>query len=956
MTLIAHTALRLLSIATIVLNVPVGAAEANLKGDSFNPSTVIASDSALAACNGFVYAVADDRKHLLRKSLSSGAWVPFPVAVEFLEIGGLTAQTYSASTSAGLPAAPNSGAIYLADAGSNSIYKVDVGSSEAELLYQGDAISTPGELSVEANGLFISTLQNAVFVLDLQKRALTPLNLGDPLPHYGRVHLAADGGVLLVSNPAAGVLFSITNPLLAKQVVRNDYFCQGSSSSCTLNRAPKGLGHGLQAVLQPIDKVNALQHPGPIAVSAGVIYTIDATSNQVFASSQYTLRPIRLYSWDHKVRTPSSILLTRENIILLDAASRDIVIWPLLTPAEIVVDVRTSESLSAIYNYLYVHGLLPTRTTSLSSSIEKTLRDQGSLFSPYVTSLDAVMCGLNHDICTEGTIKQNLEPGTTLTIPDLYSEDYIDLRQVTLDGTHSLDYVLDHGLRSESFKAWKSESKLRQLNPQYRGNALQPIKLKRHGTYTVPVELVRYLVAFPQDDLASKTSKLAQIKSRYADDLSIYSLREVRTTLQQDPTIKQYLVALNEESFRSAYATLKQTIHFRHPDALPSHPTSYIGVAEELIDCDNPDFTDVCSQPVNEVSTTPQSIVVTAAPAVTTFRTFQKTDHGTAVAGLLAARHTGYTATGLVSPEGFVIPLISKEPPLADEIKSAVSQNGAQVFNLSFAFDDGPPPEKIADEVTLGTPDTLANAIFVVAAPDDGKPVCHGRLSYPICWANQANVLGVAATLLDGSELIPSDQGPAWGKDYVQVAAPGIGFGAPGLNGNYVPVAGTSFAAPLVSATAALLIEQGVTNPTLIKQRIIATATEKAAYKDQVKGGLLNVDRAVSHVAEGVLVDGTGNEKVVQLVKGGKITFTSSKGSFTVDLQNVLRLTQKDDSYRIIFQLKEDPSQLEVWDHVSFVEGMRWKIKYRISSAPPLGPIVADDLANYADYFGPILN
>jgi subtilisin family serine protease len=288
-----------------------------------------------------------------------------------------------------------------------------------------------------------------------------------------------------------------------------------------------------------------------------------------------------------------------------------------------------------------------------------------------------------------------------------------------------------------------------------------------------------------------------------------------------------------------------------------------------------------------------------------------------------------------------------------------VLQTGAQVFNLSFAFDDGPPPQKIADEITLGTPNTLVNAIFIVAAPDDGKPVCGGTISYPICWANQPNVIGVAATLLDGSDLIPNDEGPAWGKEYVQVAAPGIGFGAPALNGNYVPVAGTSFAAPLVSATAALLIEQGVTDPRLIKQRIIATTTVKGPYKDKVKGGLLNVDRAVSHVAEGVLVDASGNEKVVQLVRGGKIYVTSGKGNFYIDLKNVLRLTQqKGGTYRIIFQDQYDPSKLEVWDGVSFSTTARWKIKYRIAAAPgaPLGPQLPDDLADYADYFGPILN
>lgn len=918
-------------------------------------SMIVASDSPLAAYRGFVYAIAEDHKHLLRKPVAAGSWLVFETNTNFSDIRGLTSVNPSTFPLKDTNSESFLGNLYVADASNNSIYRIGIDNPTSELLYHGDSIRSPEEISVSGHTLFISTSRNTLFVFDLDQKTLSPLDIGDAIPSQGHVHLAASGNVLLVSNSLAGVLFSVANPLWPKQAVRTDYLCQQSSPRCKLKQS----GLLLPAVLPPADKAAALQHPGPIGLGGGVIYSVDSVNKQVFASSQHTLRPIRLYSRDHKVADPSSILLTETKIILLDSGTRDIAVWPLLTPTEIVVDVKTSESLSAIYNYLYRQGLLPTKVTPLKSSIEKTLRDQGALLSPYVTSLNPVMCGLNPSICQKGRIKQNLAFGIALTIPDLYSEDYIDLRQVTLDGSHTLDYEVDHGIRNEAFDAWKGEGKLRQLNPQYRGGLFDPIKLKRKGTFTVPVELVRYLVAVPQNDLASQNSELAQIQGRYSNDLTVYSLREIKTTVQQDPSIQQYLVGLDATSFEAAYAKLRETINFRHPTPLTSHPISYIGVADELIDCDNPDIADVCSMPVNEITTTPQSLTRTPPAVPATFRIFQKTDHGTAIAGLLAARHTVYTGIGLVAPEGYVVPLISKEPPLADEIKSAVLQTGAQVFNLSFAFDEGPPPQKIADEITLGTSDTLVNAIFIVAAPDDGKPVCGGTISYPICWANQPNVIGVAATLLDGSELIPNDAGPAWGKEYVQIAAPGIGFGAPGLNGNYVPVAGTSFAAPLVSATAALLTEQGVTDPRLIKQRIIATTTVKGAYKDKVKGGLLNVDRAVSHVAEGVLVDANGKEKVVQLVRGGKIYITSGKGNFSIDLKNVLRLTQqRDGTYRIIFQDQYDPSKLEVWDGVSFSTTLRWKIKYRIAATPgaPLGPQVSDDLADYADYFGPILN
>src|ERR1039458_7586444 len=84
---------------------------------SGSPSAIVASDSPLAAYQGFVYAVAEDHKHLLRKSVAPGSWRVFETNTNFSNIRGLTSVNSSAtllkSTSSGSPL----GNLYVADAG-----------------------------------------------------------------------------------------------------------------------------------------------------------------------------------------------------------------------------------------------------------------------------------------------------------------------------------------------------------------------------------------------------------------------------------------------------------------------------------------------------------------------------------------------------------------------------------------------------------------------------------------------------------------------------------------------------------------------------------------------------------------------------------------------------------------------------------------------------------------------
>jgi hypothetical protein len=213
-------------------------------------------------------------------------------------------------------------------------------------------------------------------------------------------------------------------------------------------------------------------------------------------------------------------------------------------------------------------------------------------------------------------------------------------------------------------------------------------------------------------------------------------------------------------------------------------------------------------------------------------------------------------------------------------------------------------------------------------------------------------VLVVSATTLDGKALIDDEgdvPGSNWNRRMVHVAAPGIGFYAPGRDNSYVPLHGTSFAAPLVTATAALLYRQGIADPWLIKQRIIATVDRKGALVEKVfSGGLLNVARAVTAPTKAVL---RSSGTLVVDVEPQPIEVRWDTGSRTLPLANVRRLTRMDTGdYRIVYLD-------EVTDSLVIQEGVQpgpWPFHYWQEDADGTRIRASGQIESFRDYVGPI--
>jgi type VII secretion-associated serine protease mycosin len=225
--------------------------------------------------------------------------------------------------------------------------------------------------------------------------------------------------------------------------------------------------------------------------------------------------------------------------------------------------------------------------------------------------------------------------------------------------------------------------------------------------------------------------------------------------------------------------------------------------------------------------------------------------HGTAVAGIIAAQpQRGVGMRGL-APGVQIVPVrVSEQEKIdgktqgkagspakfAQAIEWAADPAGgrAQVINLSLVMggDDA--------EVRAAVADAIDRGVTVVAAAGNDAQQGNPR-PYP---ASYPGVIGVAAIGPDGQRSSFSQHG-----DYVDIAAAGDQITAPARKAGQTGVQGTSFAAPFVAATAALVLQRfGPLSPEQVTRRLVATADPApgGGRSDEYGFGLLNPYRALT--------------------------------------------------------------------------------------------------------------
>ncbi len=196
--------------------------------------------------------------------------------------------------------------------------------------------------------------------------------------------------------------------------------------------------------------------------------------------------------------------------------------------------------------------------------------------------------------------------------------------------------------------------------------------------------------------------------------------------------------------------------------------------------------------------------------------------HGTMVAGVIR----------LAAPNARIMPLkafrADGKSNLFHLMKAVyyAADNGAKVINMSFSL-----PQESRELSRAITYATSRNIVCVASVGNQGLQ----SAVYP---ARLANVIGVASVSNSGQRSSFSN----YGSPMVTLAAPGEGILTPFPGGGYAAAWGTSFAAPFVAATVALMVQD---QPGLTQQQADAAVRKATPLSPELGAGLLNVAKAL---------------------------------------------------------------------------------------------------------------
>ncbi len=249
-------------------------------------------------------------------------------------------------------------------------------------------------------------------------------------------------------------------------------------------------------------------------------------------------------------------------------------------------------------------------------------------------------------------------------------------------------------------------------------------------------------------------------------------------------------------------------------------------------------------------------------------------NHGTHCASVIAS-HAGnnYGITGIAPYENIKIMAVKvlggkegrgRTSDIIQGIKYA-EHNGAKICNLSLGTEK--------DDILLKRTIQNSKMLFIAAAGNSTGANIKGKnldyhANFPAAYPFD-NVITVANLAADGRLHTSSDYGPK----SVDIAAPGTDIVGAKVNGQYVFMTGTSMAAPMVTATAALVY---TASPDMTMAEIKECILDNAKHLDSLRGsvgtnGMVDAGATVKSVSQKHLKEDTTVDSEIYPDNSGKI-------------------------------------------------------------------------------------
>ncbi len=217
-------------------------------------------------------------------------------------------------------------------------------------------------------------------------------------------------------------------------------------------------------------------------------------------------------------------------------------------------------------------------------------------------------------------------------------------------------------------------------------------------------------------------------------------------------------------------------------------------------------------------------------------------DHGTHVAGIVAARRGNDLGMDGIAPAVRIMPIRAvpdgdeRDKDIANAIRYAVD-NGAQIINMSFGKGYSPRKQMVDEAVRYAD----SRGVLMVHAAGNDAADLGGEPSFPTRFydggGEARHWIEVGASAWWGADSLAAPFSN-YGRDQVHVFAPGVDIRSTVPDNAYESNSGTSMAAPVVSGLAAMLMAY---YPELdageVKRIILESATPYAAQQVNLPGG-----------------------------------------------------------------------------------------------------------------------